>query len=217
MREPIKETDLAKRVIAWLEDQRWDVYQEVQPAPGGETADIVAVQGPLLWVIECKTSCGIAVIDQAYRWTRSSANMISIAVPISSWIAQEICRRLGIGIISTGRYHDSRIMMPERGKLFRRSSFAFRSKLKPEHKTFAMAGNPDGRRWTPFQQTCSEVLRVATAHPDGITLKDLIASIETHYASAVSARTCLRKWIEAGAVKGVRLERDGKALKVVPC
>jgi len=52
----MKETDLAERVINWLEDQHWEIYQEVQFRGYGGIADIVAVRAGYLWIIECKTS-----------------------------------------------------------------------------------------------------------------------------------------------------------------
>ena len=62
----MKELELAKSVVEWLQDQHWEVYQEVQRY--STTADIVAVQGPLVWVVECKTSLSIGVMLQASRW-----------------------------------------------------------------------------------------------------------------------------------------------------
>lgn len=37
----MKETELAKVVIRYLEEMGWDVYQEVQPHAQGPVADIV--------------------------------------------------------------------------------------------------------------------------------------------------------------------------------
>lgn len=62
------ETDLAEKVVEWLQAQQWEVFQEVQLDSFGRIADIVAVSGPLLWVIECKTSQSFAVFEQAFQW-----------------------------------------------------------------------------------------------------------------------------------------------------
>jgi hypothetical protein len=80
MKKPLKEIDLAAKVIDWLQSQWWEVYQEVQPHHCGRTADIVAINGPLVWVIETKTSLSLALLEQALRW-RGYANYISIATP----------------------------------------------------------------------------------------------------------------------------------------
>ena len=73
-----KEADLAKVVVSWLNEQHWDVYQEVQIHGFGGVADIVAVQGPLVWVIECKTSLSLTVMEQASVWR---VHFRSVAVP----------------------------------------------------------------------------------------------------------------------------------------
>jgi len=39
----MKETELVKGVIAWLQDMKWDVYQEVQVFSYGAIADIVGL------------------------------------------------------------------------------------------------------------------------------------------------------------------------------
>ena len=46
------EQDLAAIVVGWLTERGWDVYQEV--AIMGKVADIVAVRGPCVWIVECK-------------------------------------------------------------------------------------------------------------------------------------------------------------------
>ena len=67
----MKETVLAEKVIAWLEDYGWDVYQEVQIFPAGEVCDIVAVQNRIVWAIETKTTFCLAVIAQAEKWKQA--------------------------------------------------------------------------------------------------------------------------------------------------
>ena len=206
----LKEADLAKDVIAWLVDQKWDVYQEVEFWSGSAVADIVSVQGPVLWIIECKTSASLAVIEQAMRWI-GHPNLISVAVPKSSQTFRSICRKFGIGMLTTrnGIYET----VPP--KLLRRSTAGLRDKLTPEHKTFAVAGNANSRRWTPFQSTCLEVLRAVHLNP-GICMKDLVSKCNTHYSTPSTARICLSRWIKKGIVPGVRMERDGRFLKIYP-
>ena len=45
----MKETDLAKPIIFYLEEHGWDVYQEV--IIHGRIADIVATFGKLTWIL----------------------------------------------------------------------------------------------------------------------------------------------------------------------
>ena len=76
----MKETDLAKSVIAWLQDLKWEVYQEVQVFSYGPIADIVATFGAITWVVETKISFSLKVMSQAEQWTPFS-NLVSVAVP----------------------------------------------------------------------------------------------------------------------------------------
>jgi len=207
--EKMKETDLAEKVILWLQDQRWDVYQEVTMT-GGSCADIVAVQGKIVWIIECKMSASLSVVEQAYRWSRT-ANYVSVAVPKPSFFFEKVCRKFGIGVLSARR-EVNEIVSP---KLIRISTEKYRSKLLPEHKTYAKAGNADGRRWSPFKNTCLNILNSVRRSP-GICMKDLIASTDHHYHTPSTARQCLVKFIEAGIVPGVKVVRDGRFMRVYP-
>src|SRR3990167_10050555 len=74
----MKETELAKPIIAYLEERGWNVYQEVLIRC--KVADIVATFGKLTWVIECKTSMSLKLLEQIYCW-RGRANFLSIAIP----------------------------------------------------------------------------------------------------------------------------------------
>ena len=76
----MKETDIAKPVVSWLQDQGWTVYQEVEVKERGARADIVAIIEPKIWVIEVKRSYGLGVLEQALSW-RSLSHYVSIAVP----------------------------------------------------------------------------------------------------------------------------------------
>lgn len=217
------EADLARRVVAWLENQHWDVYQEVQPRRLSHTADIVAVQNRIVWVIECKTSFGLSVIAQAHRWSWL-AHYVSVAVPAPTRntggeyaMAGLIVRGFGIGHLSISEYGDwASVDEQVKPRLARTASTDYiLESLTPEHKTFAEAGNNKSQRWSPFQQTCRSVRQAVELRP-GISMKDLIGTVETHYHSTSTARSCLKHWIEAGKVAGVRMERDGRFLRLYP-
>ena len=161
------EIDLGRLVISWLTDLGWEVYQEVQLFSQGHIADIVAVKKPLVWILECKNSLTLAVIEQADGW-RDYANYLSIVVPQMSWsrrvagrsMAFHLLNMLGIGVLEA---HDNTWGGPQvqekvQPRLRRRVSSQLFGILTEDHKTFAEAGNPDGKRLTPFTMTC---LRVA--------------------------------------------------------
>lgn len=210
----IKETDVAKSAIAYLNDLQWDVYQEVQPYSGSACADIVAVQGPVAWVVECKASASMRVIDQAYRW-KGHANMASIAVPKASRVVQRVCEMLGIGVLQL-RYRSNEMYEVLRPQVVRKTSRLLREKLRPIHKTFCAAGTAGGGQWTPFKVTCRSVLRTVRRHPGGITLKELVEKTKNHYGNNSSARQCLRHWIDKGIVPGVEIRREGRRIFIYP-
>lgn len=209
---PKKETELAAAIVRWLDDQGWDVYQEVPLH--GRAADIVAVRGPVLWVIETKLSLGLDVIEQAVRW-RGLAHCVSVGVPMSgNHFARSVAESFRLGVIEATDENTVRERVD--APLERRAGVhMLRAALRPEQKTALAAGSQHGERFTPWRETCQRVAREATAKP-GIELRELITSIRHHYASNASARACLKDWIAKGKVPGVRLEAEGKLLRVFP-
>lgn len=208
----MKEVDLAKTVINWLQDQKWDVYQEVQIFGGGEIADIVAKQGPLVWVIETKMSLSLAVIGQAYGWLHY-ANYVSVAVPTGKrriGFAAHILRIHGIGLLRVNQYEtdwSSSVLEVEHPVLQRHVGKCLSEVLNEGHKTYAEAGNSEGKRWSPFKQTCLEIYRYVRVN-EGCTLKDVLNSVNHHYASTSTARSCIPKWAEAGKIERIKIMKD---------
>jgi hypothetical protein len=216
---PQTEVELAAPVVAWLEDLRWDVYQEVSAY--GRTADIVAVQGPLIWVVEAKRSLSLAVLDQAWHW-RTWAHYVSVAVPVSkrpiSAFAGRCLAQEGIGLIKA---KNPALTVWERpvielmpAKLHRQIVEGLREKLDPAQKTYAQAGSRNGA-WSPFKGTCDRLRHYVQAQP-GATLKEAVGAIKTHYQTPGAARASLARWIHEGVVPGVRCERDGRVLRLYP-
>lgn len=205
------EQAMAAHVVEWLRTEGWDVYQEVTFR--GPRADIVAKRGPVLHVIECKTSMSIALIEQGLGW-QAYAHHVSIACPQrKGGGGSAIARRFGLGIIEVNGH--GRVMQHVHPAFARVRIDKLAKVLREEHKTFAPAGNAASRFYSPWQGTCDDVARFVAKHP-GATLREMLAQVSTHYASAASARSSLTKWIEAGKVRGVRMERDGKALRLYP-
>jgi hypothetical protein len=216
LKEKLTEADLAREVVAWLIDQQWEVYQEVQPERYSHVADIVAVQRGLVWVVECKLTMCLDVLAQAFNW-REFAHYTSICVPRCADrnynLVWRILKAHGIGWIKSGggttaETHPAMLNRRARaGELLR--------VLRPEHKTFAEAGTASGRRWTPFRATCEELRRLVDRQP-GISLTDAVKRIANHYATPASARSNLKHWIGAGKVEGVVMAREGKHLLLYP-
>lgn len=211
MKIKIKETEIAGPVVKYLQDLKWDVYQEVQ-VPGRGRADIVAVQGPVIWAIECKVKRSLEVLNQAWAWSRL-ANRVSIAT--SSRVGDDfyrmVVRDYGIGVlcVSCGGLV-STCMEP---RLRRRIGNNLINSLHEGQKTYAMAGNNEGAFWSPYKQTCQNIRDYVCSHP-GASLKEVVENIKTHYHTWGNAYQSLRHWLSCGLVKGVKMEKNGKRLNL---
>lgn len=191
----MKETDLAKPVIAWLSDQHWEVYQEVQFSYGSSIADIVAVRNGIMWIIESKMSYGFDVLQQASRWP---VHYRSIAIPSNKHnhrdygVAEHYYR---VGVLEVKVEYDDVWEIVKAPLVYRKINQVnyYRSKLVELHKTFAPAGSKSGQHLTPYKWTMREVKRVIEANP-GCTIKDLYLLLgKMHYSNAGSFKGNLLK------------------------
>jgi hypothetical protein len=224
-RQTLRETDVGAAVVRYFENRGWDVYQEVPF--NGPVADVVALRATVVAVVECKTSLGFDVIAQAKRW-RNDAHQVYVAVPAEQKssdgrrLALWVCSHFGLGVMDVSeqrvfneesRGFDAAIVAKEaqRAHLIRRPAFAdkLRSVLRAEHKTQVPAGAREGRRYTPFYETCVAVRQFVAGKP-GATVADVVAGIRTHYTGDKSARGCIAHWADVGKIQGVRVERDAK-------
>lgn len=206
------EAELAAVMVAHLIAAEYDVYQEVELRPGGIRADIVAKRGPELTIIETKTSMSLALIEQAME-RRRCAHRIYIAAPTyKARAGVELCRELGIGVfgihIGTGSSWDlTRIEEQVVSRRWNSRPLKLADRLRPEHKTSALAGSPTGGHWSRWRDTCSQLEQVVRETP-GISMKDAVGQVKHHYASKRGAVTTLAGHIRAGRLR-VRCE-DGK-------
>lgn len=209
-RPKLSEVDLAVRVISWLEADGWDVYQEV------DGADIVAVRHSVLWVIECKIILGFPVLEQAMHWRTRAHSVLVATAPrrTSRNVVKSFCSYAGIGWIEVPTSRTVNILV--RPEFNRKAKTERLSKLlRPEHKTYAAAGSPTGRAWTPFKETCRDLLRFVRKSP-GVSMKEALSSIKHHYNSGSSAVRSLSKMIDKGVVPGIRQERQGRSIFLFP-
>jgi hypothetical protein len=208
------ETELARPVVAWLQDFGWDIYQEVQTRGGGR-ADIVAVRGILVFVVEVKASLSLRLLDQAVEWL-AQAHYVAIATPPvrTGFFVHRCLRDLGIG-----RFHSRAgcggegCDLHEPAELHRWAEpKRIRAVLHESQKT-AIAGSNGGGYWTPFRQTCTALVEFVSANP-GCTLKAAIDGIRHHYSSPASARNSLRDWILRGKIPRLTYDEQTRTLKV---
>ena len=214
--EKLSEIELAKPVVLYLKEHGWDVYQEVLIY--GKIADIVATFGKLTWIIECKTSLSLKLLEQAYNW-RGKANFISIAIPPlnshpgGDCFVKDILVKNKIGLLSVSKYQEDvfEYIHPQ----LNRKVINIQKFIKPEHKTWAEAGSQHGY-YTPFQRTKQNIEYEIKKHSNGILFKDFIKLTEHHYTSEATARSCLQKWIESGIIKGAKIVNQGNKLFIYP-
>ncbi len=219
---PDTETDLARAVVAWLTEFGWEVYQEVQPQRNGAVADLVAVRRQVVWVIECKRSLSLALLEQAHGWL-GRAHCVSIATPRARrqprghQFAAEALRLTGMGWLEvdpSGRGEP--VAQRVKPAIGRTAAVApLRAALDERHKTYAPAGNAQSRRWTPFQRT-SEAIRATVAAQPGILLSDLVVALAHHYRTDTAARGTLAKRLRQGVVVGAHLRKVDGRLRVYP-
>lgn len=206
----MREQDLGPPVIAHLEAENWDVYQEV-PGPGGGVADLVATLGTRLCTVELKLGLGFDVLDQALRW-KPYAHWTWVAVPAervgtgARQLARIVCESYGIGVIEV-RHDVARVVSPP--AIQRRALVSkLRDRLRPEHKTFAPAGSATGRAWTPFQETCKNLRAFLASQGGAADLAAVVANVKHHYSSGKVARACMVQWAEARKIPGVEVVRE---------
>jgi hypothetical protein len=215
------ETNLTREVVAWLGAQGWETYREVAAGPSSKRADICAVSGPWLWVVECKMRLGFDVIAQALDWSRY-ANMISVAVPDSvnrrgrgRRLAEEICREKGLGLILATPSCDHWPVrwghIPPRLRRTKQSTLA--RALHEDMRNFDGEATGGGY-YTPFRGTCERLKDLVNARP-GIALKDAIEALDHHYANDTSARCHLVQYIRRGIIEGIEVE-GGRPLRLHP-
>ena len=184
----------------------FDVFQEVRgPLAGDGVADIVARRGPALVVVECKMSLGLDVMAQALRWNLSADYCIVACPQGRGWdrsrsrrLAERVLRGEGLGFWSVDLldfYGDgSRVREIVRPRRNRRLLWRDKWLLCPEQKTWAEAGNADGKAWSPWRRTQSEVNRVVREKP-GMLTREVVEAIDHHYASDYLATRALPGWV----------------------
>lgn len=212
----MKETDLFEPVKEWLEERGYEVYTEVTSSLAGGRADIVAVSGPAVTVVEMKRSLSLDLLAQAVRWKLFS-NYIYIAVParrnnrVSGYV-RGFLQREGIGLIEVvfpeakSSYLQPYAINTERCRFNRRIDDHLRESLTEKHKELP-GGHAGGGYVTTYSQTIDRVKDYLWRQGDWISMNDILDHCETHYASPKSSlAVALRKWegdwCESKVIKG---------------
>ena len=225
----LTEVALGEAVVAWLSGDGWKVYQEVKASMSGDArapiADIVAVRGPVVWIIECKKVIGLEVLDQLLYWYRrgfanyfSAATFGSKTMVASTSIARIsnsaawMLKQLGFGDLyvnaqsgAVNEAHSPALHRQHPGWV------DIRQFLHEDQCSRLKAGSKGGNVSTPFQRTCDR-LRELVAECGEIAPREAIERIDHHYQTDSSARSCLIGWASRGNIRGVRVKREGRAI-----
>lgn len=187
----MREIDLAAVIVAWLVEQHWDVYQEVQFGNYGGVADIVAVRNKILWIIETKTKYGFDVLQQASGWP---VHYRSIGIPFSRNRDYRVAvNYYRVGIIEVDDWGAKEIVEAPLFAKNHETAKRYILKLTELHKTYALAGSQSGHHLTPYKHTMIDVRRFIEMHP-GCTVKDIYSDLGSlHYSSASSFKGNLVK------------------------
>lgn len=215
MRRVIKETEVAAVATEWLQSQGWECWFEV-PAHGG-VADIVAVRGSVLWIVETKVTFSLDLFTQCWRRLQSPCSgVIAVAAgrypnPIlSEWAAS---RGIGVAKVTCdGRF--SNVVMDQWPALRRLDTSAMRRKLRPEMQTHSVPGS-QSNRWTPFKSLVSSLQEELKAMPlqDASTLPCMS---DYRRRSPSAQKRALTDYLKRGLIPGWTTETRDRCLWVVP-
>lgn len=208
------EADLASGVQDWLVDQGWDVYPEVRPACGWPRADLVARIDGRVWVVECKLSLSLAVIEQADDWA-AWCHWRSVAVPDTNRarklrrgqrIAEKMCGLLGIGVLRVAR---SGVVQQVRFPVLNRrlAGTQLLDALCEAQKEEGVAGSRNNY-FTPFRRTRRDLVDYVREHP-GTSMEAAVEAVAHHYRRDTTAAVALCKWVRAGVISEIEWRGHG--------
>ncbi len=206
------EVDLARVVTEWLEGQGFEISPEVQIEEGGPVADIVAVRGPVIWVIETKLKYGVGVLEQALYW-RPQCSRVSIAVPRpAAPHRRTLVERLDLGMIYVDEGGADQVIWRPTRKIPHGATLP--SLLTGVHQQWgADAGSSNGHM-TKFQVTARKVVQFVREAEEPVTVQEIVSGIDHHYFSDEVAVKALAGFIRKGVIRGVRRTGQGKWMKV---
>jgi len=213
----MSESQFAGKIIPYLNEMKWNVYQEVFLGTGRNVADIIAEYNGLVWVIEVKLSLSMALLEQTMFY-QGRANFISIFTPDLKPVKGHRAFNYMLSHLGVGHLVDQfgEIKVKSKPKLNRvPESSSVRKYLNDHQKVFCKAGTKGGGHWTPFKQTVKELREFVKQNP-GVSMKAAIESIDHHYSSDKVAKATLSRWIRDGIVEGLFLEKRGKNILIYP-
>lgn len=231
----LKETDLFNPVKDLFESQGYTVYSEVN-GPSGR-ADVVAVHGAELVVVELKTTLSLELMEQAQGWIYY-AHKVYVAVPKQKRhnnFARFLLKKLGIGLIEVN-FSDPRWSHLVKAKpeaqpdswtppqWNRKISDRLRKALREEQRQGPPGGTAGGGYVTEYKLTMERIrkyLRYDVGQGQWASIKDILEHCHTHYAApkqslAKALLSFETDWCEVQKIKGAwhfRLKESAASVK----
>lgn len=157
----------------------------------GATADIVAIKGEVVIVVEMKTSLSLKLIEQVFNW-RTKAHLVFAAVPQRTEItlfARELLRNAGIGLLVldidntySKEPYCSRITKYERAKLYRGPlTVKWEQHIIPEFKeNIAGVQNAD-IKVSRYKLMMRYIRRLLERNEDGLSIDEIADRVDSYY------------------------------------
>lgn len=205
-----RETQLGELMVAHLESEGWDVYQEVQTLVG--KVDLVAVRGDDVMALELKLNPSLILLDQVVRILPFATHVAAVTVlkrsssPGLQWALQQ--GGIGWGCFRTGAKGGFVWRLnPERHD---NDTQTLKKCLNPGQKVHAKAGTNKGGAWAPWRDTVTAIRAYLEACGGRAPLATVMKSVKHHYKpkNAYSGGKHLAK---LGLIPGVRMVRDGRS------
>ena len=219
------EAHLGTAVMEYLSGNGWDCYPEVSTGYASARADIAAVRGGLLMIVETKTSLSLDVIDQALRWI-GKTHFVAIGVPRPKQFRprygfiHKFLTDKGIGLfeVIVPDHHDETFYVKEeRSPRLHRFAHNEARKiidcLNPDMRLVA-PGTKGGGYMTDFRRTIRQFEEFVLRNP-GCTMKAAIESINHHYSNNASARGAISSLLHVTNIQVAKTPK-GKVVALYP-
>lgn len=184
------ESSLGVIVKEWLLLQGYEIFEEVQILTGGQVADIVAIRGKVITVVELKTSLNLTVLAQSYEWLRYSTQVYAAFYVNKNstkgfYFAQKVAKSFGIGLLAVGENGVIEILNSPKFNRHRLNHFRDVCNdilIRFNTENNIKAGSKGVGYLTNYKKTINDVIEfLKTKGEAGATIYEILRNVPTHY------------------------------------